>query len=485
MRSLFLKIFLWFGLAVLLISLPLALTFLIGESEFSDQHDKTMDSTFTPLLAQRAAELYEEHGAVAVSLYLSELKNSLPMHKAYFFAEDGKVLAGADVPAAATEMLPKARLADIIQVTSIPNGNRLVAQRTSGPSGSRYVFVAEVFTPGPKNFLQDRPEIQALRFFFVILVAALVCYWLARYITRPIKELRIAAGKLASGNLAARVGVETVKRNDELGDLSRDFDHMAEQVESLIASQRRLTSDISHELRSPLARVSVALGLARRHATPEVTRALDRIERETERLNDMIGSLLKIARLESGVELENYEPIDLAAIIKEVAYDADFEARSRDRRVQVRKASTCQVNGNWELLRSAVENVVRNAVNHTAAGTEVEIFLNCEYGGKVPGYNGSSRDYAVVRVQDRGPGVPDDQLTSIFRPFYRVGDARERAAGGTGLGLAITERAVHIHKGQVSAQNRPDGGLSIELRFPLAAGANLPAEHVMVNDRSS
>jgi signal transduction histidine kinase len=236
---------------------------------------------------------------------------------------------------------------------------------------------------------------------------------------------------------------------------------MAEQIEDLMSSQQRLIRDISHELRSPLARLNVALGLARRNAGPEIEGSLDRIEREADRLNELIGVLLKLARLESGSEATNRETIDLEQVVREVTSDANFEAQSRNVTVRVVKAELCSIRGIREALRSALENVLRNAVNYTAEGTEVEVALDQ--------IRDAGQDLALIQVRDHGEGIPEQLLQNIFKPFYRVADARERSSGGAGLGLTITERIVHLHGGSVEARNSAQGGLVVELRFPLTS----------------
>jgi two-component system sensor histidine kinase CpxA len=238
--------------------------------------------------------------------------------------------------------------------------------------------------------------------------------------------------------------------------LGQDFNSMAERLESMVRAQQRLLGDISHELRSPLARLGVALGLARQRSGPEANGALDRIERESDNLNEMISQLLTLTRLESGTDGRKRTNIDLAALVKEVADDADFEARSINRAVQVVSSERCSIKGVEELLRSAVENVVRNALRYTPEGTAVEVALRRQNGN------------AVISVRDRGNGVPEESLEKIFRPFYRTEDARDRqSGGGTGLGLAITERAVRMHGGSVQAANVAGGGLSVEMKLDL------------------
>jgi two-component system sensor histidine kinase CpxA len=232
---------------------------------------------------------------------------------------------------------------------------------------------------------------------------------------------------------------------------------MAERIEALLEAQRRLLRDVSHELRSPLARLGIALELVRRKSTAEATPALDRIERETERLNVMIGELLTLSRLESGQAIEKPEAVELGALVDAVVEDVSYEAAQHDKRVVVGKRDDCVLEGREELLRRAVENVLRNAVRFTAPGSAVEIDL-ARAGAE-----------ATLTVRDHGPGVPDESLADIFKPFYRVGDDRARASGGTGIGLAITERAVVLHGGNVVAENvRSDGGgLAIRMTLPV------------------
>jgi two-component system sensor histidine kinase CpxA len=245
------------------------------------------------------------------------------------------------------------------------------------------------------------------------------------------------------------------RRRDELADLARDFDRMAERIEALMTSERRLLRDISHELRSPLSRLHVALGLARQQAGDD-QRPLDRIEREAERLNALIGQLLMLARLESGAVEPAREPVDLAAIVRDVAEDADFEVRSRGRAVRVTATCECTAIGAPDLLRSAVENIVRNAVRHTLEGTAVEVAMRMD-----------EPRHVRITVRDHGSGVPEELVPHIFHPFYRVGDSRDRHSGGVGLGLTIVHRTIRLHGGAVRAVNAPDGGLIVEMTLPV------------------
>jgi two-component system, OmpR family, sensor histidine kinase CpxA len=285
-----------------------------------------------------------------------------------------------------------------------------------------------------------------------LLVSGGVCYLLTRYLTGPVLRLRGAARRVAEGDLTARAS-DHRPRHDEIGDLVRDFNFMADRVEALVTSQRQLISDISHELRSPLARVNATLGLARQRLGDNPL--LDRIERDTERLNEMIGRLLTLARLDMTSTSPEMRRTDLKALVSDIVADAQWEARERDCRVELVCDGVCEVHANPDLLRSAAENIIRNAIRYTATGTAVEVRLECH-----PGVNA---DRAIIRVSDRGPGVPAAELSNIFRPFYRVADARDRESGGVGLGLAIAERVARIHGGGIHAVNRAGGGLEVVL----------------------
>ena len=293
-----------------------------------------------------------------------------------------------------------------------------------------------------------------------LLAAGVTWYGFFRYSTLPLRRLRTVTQQLAGGNLSARVGEGLVHRRDEVADLGRDVDRMAQRIESLVGAHQRLIRDVSHELRSPLARLNVALELARQSAGPTLSAPFDRIERESDRLNELIGQLLMLTKLESEGGMTQRTELDIAVLVAEVAQDVDFEARSSDRRVVMMGCGPLLLNGNRELLRQALENLVRNAARYTPEGTTVGISL-CRNESR-------GRGWAHIEVRDHGPGVPESELCDIFRPFYRVNDARDRQSGGAGVGLAISDRAVRLHGGSLRACNAADGGLIMELELPLA-----------------
>jgi two-component system sensor histidine kinase CpxA len=281
-------------------------------------------------------------------------------------------------------------------------------------------------------------------------------------VTRPIAKLRRAAHELALGNLTARVvdrhSQARIFEGDEIQALVHDFNHMAERLESLVNAQKLLLRDVSHELRSPLARLSVALELAREDADPEMAAHLARIERETKNLNQLIGQLLTLSSMEAIEKITNFEPLSLNRLVEEMIPDAAYEARQRRSSVVFRASDQCMILGNPQLIHRAIENVARNAIRYTEEGSEVEIRLSSELeqGCRV----------AILEVNDRGPGIPEDEIDAIFLPFYRVDHARSNHTGGFGVGLAIAERAVKLHGGDLRAYNRRGGGATLRMRLP-------------------
>jgi two-component system sensor histidine kinase CpxA len=467
MTRLFWKIFVWFLLAMTLIVATLVTLTVTMQSESMDRRFRQVEQTWIPLQAEHAAKLYEEEGSDALNAYLSRLE---PMGNAKpsLYAENGKEVQGhlADEPD--TDLQPLiGRAFQNGETQFSPNKySRITAQRVIGPSGKSYVLVIARRPPPLMAILRADPKAQLVRLLAVLAVGAAVCFWLAHYITAPVRKLQQAAQQIAAGHLSTRIRPAFGSRNDEIANLGKDFDVMAERIETLMSSQRRLLQAISHELRSPLTRLSMALGLARQRPADEAAGALDRIEQEVNRLEFMISQLLTLTRLENG-ELSPLEPdVDLSKLLAEIVADADFEARGTGRSVAVLHTENCWVKGHAALLRSAIENVVRNAIRYTKEGTTVEVVLLLD--------ERANDATAIIAVHDHGPGVPQADLENIFRAFFRVADARERETGGVGLGLAITDHAVRLHGGQVSARNSPQAGLIVELRIP----AQRSPEHV-------
>jgi two-component system, OmpR family, sensor kinase len=275
---------------------------------------------------------------------------------------------------------------------------------------------------------------------------------LAWYLAQPIRNLRWAFDAVAHGRLETRVAPRMGRRRDEIADLGRDFDRMAQQLQQLVASQRRLLHDVSHELRSPLARLQAAIGLARQDPR-KVEATLERIERETVRLDGLVGEILTLARLEAGTASPPVEQVDLVELVAAIAADASFEATASGRQVRFAASGEVVAEVRAELVHRAVENIIRNAVKFTHPGSTVEVSA------------GRAGEGFRVTVADRGPGVPEADLQAIFEPFHRGGNGQ--ATPGFGLGLAIARRAMEAHGGTLTARNRDGGGLVMELELPL------------------
>lgn len=303
-----------------------------------------------------------------------------------------------------------------------------------------------------------RPNALVIPLLLAGAISALVCFFLARYLSAPIRRLSRATQQFAMGDLDQRVGPAVGRRKDEIADLAREFDHMAERVQDLVQAQKQLLSDVSHELRSPLARLHLALGLAQKKAGTAVHQDLERIEREAERLDELIGQILSLVRMESREDVPGKGTVKLAELLDTVTADAAFEAAPRNCKVEVTESFPVELQGNEALLHSALENVVRNALRYTRPDTTVELSLITD-----PGL----QDSVLIEVRDHGPGIAEELLPHLFEPFVRAGEARDRESGGYGLGLAIADRAVRLHGGAVEARNRAEGGLSVLIRLPI------------------
>ncbi len=284
-------------------------------------------------------------------------------------------------------------------------------------------------------------------------VSFMLCVILARYLVGPIRQLQRVSRRLAKGDLSVRVGENVAARRDELGELAKDFDHMAEKVGTLLTSKERLLRDVSHELRSPLTRLQISLALARRK-TPDAEAEHARIEREIERLDQLIGQIIRFSRIQHSTTDLSYEIVDLEPLVKQLIEDGNFEAEARDKGVVLKTSIAIELRAVRDFLASAVENIIRNAIRFTPEGSNVEVRLEEESG------------FAVVRIRDYGPGVPATALDDLFEPFFRVDETRGKENDGTGLGMAIASGAVIHHNGTIVARNA-EPGLEVTIRLPL------------------
>ena len=288
-----------------------------------------------------------------------------------------------------------------------------------------------------------------------ILISGFISYVLARYISRPIRSLRAVTKQLAGGDLSARALPNIRNRKDEIYLLAKDFDHMAEHLQRSMESQKRLIQDISHELRSPIARLQIALELARKRLQSHEQQDLDRIETECQQLNDIITTLLNLPAYELQPELALNDQVDIGELLNTLSEDLNYSSQHAPIHIVNQLENSLIMQANGQLLRSALENVMKNAQHYSEQNQPVQVTLS------------RHQDELEILCQDSGPGVPEDKVTEIFKPFYRTSEARERSTGGHGLGLAIAKRAVELHQGHITAFNVQPKGLCIHIKLPI------------------
>jgi two-component system sensor histidine kinase CpxA len=451
MPRLFVKIFFSFWATVVVIGISLVLAFLLQPANVPSKWHAGLADT-THFFGTAAVRAFERGGVRAAVDYIHALSQDAHIHGCIFDAT-GNALAGESC--AELNGLAARLVHGDTSAQDIRRGLTRIAVFVTAPDGRTFIYASELLA-GPGAAFGMSPETVLLRAAVAFIVSGLLCYFLTRYLTAPVLRLRTVAQLISGGQLGVRAEAKLERRRDEFGDLVRDFNLMAGKTEKLISSQRQLLYDVSHELRSPLARMNVALDLLHRRVGEDS--ALTHMETDLQRLNEMITRLLTVAKLDAADALQSHTRVNLAELASSIAIDAEFEAQEKGNRVVVVSETDLVVLGDPSLLRSAVENVLRNAMRHTRSGTTVEVVLQPS--------NSTSSNEAIVAVRDHGNGVPEDELTNIFKPFYRVTDGQAAGHGGAGLGLAITERIVMLHEGRIRAMNEPDGGLRIEMIFP-------------------
>jgi two-component system sensor histidine kinase CpxA len=469
MHSLFLRIFMLFWVAMaLIVGGSIAITFTIAAHEY-----ESPESLRRPSVAIQASEVLGQGGIGALKEWLNANKNSIPDRDLYIIGPDGADILGRRLSEGAARRLeflnreaggpgpPEAGGHGPRGFGPPPPGNfrpSRAAPQIVAADGTAYTVLLVPRRPSIFGAL-SLPAISLTILCIALAVSALASWWLARHLSAPIRRIQEGARALASENLGVRVregfrvsaGLEG--RRDELAVLARDFDAMADQLRANRAAITRLLRDISHELRSPLARMRVALGLARQPPA-DLSRQLDRLEGEIERLDSLISQVLKLARLHGTDVPFARETFDLDEMIEEVVHDANFEGAAKNCKIALQGAAHAAVNGNRDLLRSAVENVLRNAVRYSPPDAPVEVSVSRGDSG------------IAILIRDHGPGVPDRELERIFEPFYRVAEARDRDTGGEGIGLAITAQVMKAHGGSATAANGRGGGLEVRLNLP-------------------
>jgi len=453
-NTIFWKIFLSYWLVMLLIVMAttVAVALLLDQD-----HLKLRRQITGAAEATTAAYLYESGGPKAFEQWLRE-KRHRTASNTFLINETFQDVLGRPLP-------PK--LIDDLAAGDEPDGpdkgHRWSIQKTASSSGQGFWFVGPAFKEERviRRFwpmMMPRP-FRGLMFILSLIVTGLISYGLARNITTPIRKLQSASRQISDGQFATRVDQKVSQRQDELGELGRDFDHMADKIELLLSSQQRILRDISHELRSPLARLQIALALARKATGEQAGAEHDRIQKEADRLDELIGQVISLVRLEAGAEKIEKQVIDFIPLFEQVVSDADFEAKAQHKSVYFTGVPKASVFANESLLSSAFENIVRNAVRYTEPQTTVEVAMRTTVSG--------GEQQVIISIKDQGPGVSEQALAHLFEPFYREADARDRNSGGYGLGLAIAERAIKAHDGKITARNRKGGGLEVTVILPL------------------
>ena len=434
MRSLFAKTLLWFlattAIAMTGIIITTALTFSAAEP-------RGPLGTLLSLQVEDARQAYLTKGRAGLSAVIGKIQSIAQVQVVFTDSQGTDLLTSQPRP----ELLRN------------PTRSRW---RLPFPFTTRRPIIARQDTSKQYwMFLIDQRR--NLTFFFlqpqhlwIIGLVTLLCYAFAYHLTSPVRRLRSVLERFGQGDLSARAAIH---RKDELGQLASSFNQMGDRIQTLLAAERRLLLDISHELRSPLARLGVAVELAR--SGEDRDDMLDRIQKEADRLNELVAELIQVTRVEGDPSMQKTEMVPLDELLADIVYDSLLEAKAKDCTLLLKAPVAVRLSGDEELIRRAVENVIRNAIRYAPSGTPIDIELK------------KAGEMAEICVRDYGPGVPAEALPRIFDPFYRVDSDRNRGSGGVGLGLAIARRSVELHKGRLTARNS-NPGLLVSIELPLA-----------------
>lgn len=445
MRSLFVSILVWLVLTVLLAVVGYTVTerIVLTRSRERGGGGGGQNNRFNSLLLDQARNAYETNGKDGLKDFLDDVGRYLPSQRHLLDQNGNDLLTGENFTATVNAPAQPFPQPPFFPFQGRP-ARRFISKAATKDRSYTLLVSGEI--PGSSD------NVNPLPYFAGILVIVTLFSWLLTVrLVRPLLKLRETVIAFGNGDLASRVHS---KRHDEMGDLARSFDQMADRLQTLMTAERRLLQDVSHELRSPLARLGFAVELARTSTNKES--AYDRIKREAQRLNVLVGELLQVTRAEGDPGTRNLESIDVGGLVRTVAEDCSIEAEVRHCRIIQRNDETIIVTGDRELLHRAVENIVRNAIRHSPEENLIEVICRKE------------KEQVLVGVRDYGSGVPEELLTDIFRPFFRVDDDRNRTSGGVGLGLAIAQRAVSIHHGGITAKNMQPG-LLVEISLPVAS----------------
>ena len=446
MRSLFWKIFLWFWLTLILIAAAVSwgTAIYIQNSDALQQRDLRSRYLNNRIELLRQVIYFGGEEAAQDILDNSQLRSNRTI--IYVLDDNNQDILGREIDTNDTQIKFHE------SVESIDGENFQVLSKLNPRKRS---MLSRMMRP-----FQRSPSIYFVWLAIAVLLSGLVCFGLAQYLTRPIRKLQLATKKLAQGNLNTRVSDAIGNRRDEIANLGQDFDQMAIRLQSLVTNQKQLLSDISHELRSPLARMQLAIGLAQKKQDQiqdkDITTEIERIQKEAERLDELVGQSLTLSRLEAGAVYAKEDFVDIKELLEDIIKDCNFEASEQQKTVTFSAEKSWTINANIELLRRALENIIRNAIRYTDKDTSVDVSL-------IQNDKGSMK----ITICDHGAGIPEDKINGLFEPFVRLSEARDRDSGGYGLGLAIAKRAIEFHKGHISAKNQTGAGLLIDVVLPL------------------
>jgi two-component system, OmpR family, sensor kinase len=443
LSPLYRRLLLWFCMAnVITLLVSVAVTQDIARRTYGGELD-------WPALAQAADDAYVRGGPAGLTDWTDATRHSERFQVMLF--EDGHDVLGRPTGPLLARHLPQLLSGDSIVLRPVPEV-LLVGQKVVGGDGTARQMIA---VRGPRPQHAKLELLLGVQIALSLIAIGGVGWWVARSIARPVAALQQAAQRMAAGDLSSRVGGRYPLARDELGLLAREFDHMAGRIEALVAHERGVLQDVSHELRSPLARLQLILELARQESATGAAPHFQRAEHEIARLDLLIGELLALSRMEADLPGMAREPVDLAALAGDCVAEAELEAGAHGVRLRLDAGTALDTSGNTQLLARALDNLLSNSIKFSAGG---EVLVRLVRNG----------DRAELSVRDHGPGVPEADLPKLFRPFFRGSNAAR--AEGHGLGLAIVERIVRAHGGHTAAANAEGGGLRVTLSLPLVAG---------------
>ncbi len=474
-HSLFWKIFLYFWISMMLFGIfSTLINAKIRQTE--------RDTPYTPIsvIIKRSHQLItQDTGKVVLREWLVESQDRIQTNTVYILDSKGKDLLNRPLNIRMQQALhehsnepqkftPYLQKPDSLffdphpphsdEIPPLP-GPAIIVIKLISNIGESYTLIIDNET-NRENWIFWRTVSIGTRIAMAFLLSGIICVFLARYLTIPLQKLRAATHRIASGHFDSSMNQKIAKREDEIGDLGRDFDSMGKRIEITLQSQQRLLRDVSHELRSPLARLQIALGLAYQRSNGLIQPELQRIEKEVERLNELISQSLSLARISSQTSIPEKTKINLTELLKEVLETVKYEAQDKQCQIISTQMDNCFINGNRDLLYSGLENIIRNAIHHTKTGTNIETSI---ISSNAPSL------VTTITIRDHGRGVPESDVDELFKPFFQVDEARTQQNGGYGIGLAIAERAVHLHNGSIRIANISEGGLKVSIQLPVFA----------------